>query len=163
MARVREALAAAGVAVTMVETDEGARTAVDAARALGVEVGQIASSLVFADPDQRPVLVITSGAHRVDVERVAASIGVASLSRVDAAYVKAWTGFSIGSVSPVGWRGDPSTVPADVAARVVIDESLADYPVLWAAGGHPHVVFSISYDELRRVSGAVARRVAADR
>ena len=146
----------------MVETDQGASTAADAARALGVEVGQIASSLVFAGPDQRPVLVITSGRHRVDADRVAASLGVASLSRVDAAYVKAASGFSIGGVSPVGWRADRTVEGSGVAPLAVIDETLADYSVLWAVGGHPHVVFSISYDELRRVSGAVARRVAVD-
>ncbi|HEV2427734.1 MAG TPA: YbaK/EbsC family protein [Acidimicrobiales bacterium] len=155
VARVRAALADAGAASEVVVLADTSRTAADAAAALGVEVGQIASSLVFVLPDGSPLLVITSGRHRVDVGRVAAVLGVDGLGRADADFVKRASGFSIGGVAPVGWSGDADPV-------VVIDEALGDYGEVWAAGGHPHAVFATSYDELVRLTGARPVRVADD-
>ena len=102
----------AGLGTDVVVLDDTSRTAADAAAALKVEVGQIASSIVFVLPDGLPLLVITSGRHRVDPDLVAGALGVASLERADAQYVKAWSGFSIGGVSPVGWRGERPDVSA---------------------------------------------------
>jgi prolyl-tRNA editing enzyme YbaK/EbsC (Cys-tRNA(Pro) deacylase) len=144
--RVRDALAAAGASGEVTVLADSTRTAADAASTLGVEVGQIASSIVFALPDGEPLLVVTSGRHRVDVERVAALLGVDTLARVDADYVKARSGFSIGGVSPVAWAGD-------AVATVLVDEALADYDVVWAAAGHPHAVFATSFAELVRLTG----------
>jgi len=164
--RVRVALRAAGVAGEVVVLDASTRTAADAAAALGVTVGQIASSIVFVLEDASPLLVITSGRHRVDPGLVGESLGVGDLARADAAYVKAWSGFSIGGVSPVGWSGpvpaSPRESESSAAPRVVIDVALDDYDVVWAAGGHPHAVFPTSFDELRGAIGATALRVAAD-
>jgi prolyl-tRNA editing enzyme YbaK/EbsC (Cys-tRNA(Pro) deacylase) len=156
---VRAALAARGLDADVVVLDDTSRTAADAAAALGVAVGQIASSLVFVLPDGEPLLVITSGRHRVDPDLVARALGVASLSRADAQFVKARSGFSIGGVSPVGWRGEQSGEQGSTPSAV-IDEALGAYEVVWAAGGHPHTVFETTFEDLRRVTGAVALRVA---
>ena len=118
---------------------ESARTAAEAAAALGVEPGQIASSIVFKLPDETPLLVITSGAHRVDTELVAQKLGVLKLHRADADYIKAVSGISIGGVSPFGWLTTPT---------ILIDEALGKYEVIWAAAGHAHAVFPTSYNEL---------------
>jgi prolyl-tRNA editing enzyme YbaK/EbsC (Cys-tRNA(Pro) deacylase) len=160
VARVRDALRDAGLAGEVVVLDDTSRTATDAAAALGVEVGQIASSIVFALPDARPLLVITSGRHRVDPVLVARSLGVGELGRADADFVKEHSGFSIGGVSPLAWAGPPGG--AHSAPRTVIDLALSHYDVLWAAAGHPHAVFPTTYDELRRVTGATPLVVAAD-
>jgi prolyl-tRNA editing enzyme YbaK/EbsC (Cys-tRNA(Pro) deacylase) len=130
---------------------DSARSAAEAAAALGIEVGQIASSILFKLPDDSPLLVITSGRHRVDTDLVATKLGVASLSRVDADYVKEKSGFSIGGVAPIGWI-NPATI--------IIDEALNDYQVVWAAAGHPHAVFPTTYDELSQVTSATQMRVA---
>ena len=125
---------------------ETARTAVDAANGLGIEVGQIASSLIFKTPDARVLLVITSGRHRVDTELVARTLAVAELVRVDANFVKEFSGFSIGGVSPIGWSNQPDIT--------LIDEALNDYEVVWAAAGHPHAVYPTSFNELLQCTGA---------
>jgi prolyl-tRNA editing enzyme YbaK/EbsC (Cys-tRNA(Pro) deacylase) len=125
---------------------DSARTALDAANALGIEVGQVASSIVFKLPSGNPLLVITSGRHRVDTELVAKNIGVEKLHRADADFVKNASGFSIGGVSPVGWVNQPEIT--------LIDQALNDYDVAWAAAGHPHSVYPTSFDELVRVTGA---------
>jgi len=130
---------------------DSARSAAEAASALGIEVGQIASSILFKLPDDSPLLVITSGRHRVDTELVASQLGVASLGRVDADYVKEKSGFSIGGVSPIGWL-NPATI--------IIDVALNDYEIVWAAAGHPHTVFPTSFDELLKVTSATQMRVA---
>ena len=153
VARVRAALVAAGIAGEIRVLADSTRTASEAAAALGVAVGQIASSIVFRTRDDSPVLVITSGAHRVDADLVAASLGLERLERVDADYVKSVSGFSIGGVSPLGWtdRGP---------ATVLIDEDLAAYDVIWAAAGHPHAVFPTTFGELRDATQARSVRVA---
>ena len=119
---------------------ETAKSAAEAAAGLGILVGQIASSIIFKLPDNSPLLVITSGRHRVDTELVANKLGIEKLERVDADYVKENSGFSIGGVAPIGWINTPSIT--------LIDEALNDYEVVWAAAGHPHAVFPTSYSEL---------------
>ena len=125
---------------------DSARTAQEAATALGIEVGQIASSLIFKFKDGSPLLVITSGRHRVDTDLVARTLGVEQLDRVDAEYVKEKSGFSIGGVSPLGWISKPEVI--------LIDEALSDYDVVWAAAGHPHAVYPTSFTELVACTGA---------
>ena len=125
---------------------DSARTALDAANALGIEVGQVASSIVFKLPSGNPLLVITSGRHRVDTELVAKNLGVEKLHRADADFVKNASGFSIGGVSPVGWVNKPEII--------LIDQALNDYDVAWAAAGHPHSVYPTSFEVLARVTGA---------
>jgi prolyl-tRNA editing enzyme YbaK/EbsC (Cys-tRNA(Pro) deacylase) len=130
---------------------DSARSAAEAASALGIEVGQIASSILFKLPGDSPLLVITSGRHRVDTQLVASQLGVAELGRVDADYVKEKSGFSIGGVAPIGWLNP---------AKIIIDEALNDYQVVWAAAGHPHAVFPTTYEELSQVTSATQMRVA---
>ena len=125
---------------------DSARTALDAANALGIEVGQVASSIVFKLPSGNPLLVVTSGRHRVDTELVAKNLGVEKLHRADADFVKNASGFSIGGVSPVGWVNKPEII--------LIDQALNDYDVAWAAAGHPHSVYPTTFEELARVTGA---------
>lgn len=164
--RVSDALARAGLASRVRVLEDTARTAADAAAALGVEVGQIASSIVFRLPDGHPLLVVTSGRHRVDTARVAVALGMDALHRADAEFIRAWTGFAIGGVSPVGWRAEASAGTTatgfPLEATVVIDEALADYDVVWAAAGHPHAVFPTTFEDLVRVTGATPLVVADD-
>jgi prolyl-tRNA editing enzyme YbaK/EbsC (Cys-tRNA(Pro) deacylase) len=108
--RVSAALAEHGCAGQIKVLSDSARTAAEAAAALGIEVGQIASSLIFKLPDGSPLLVITSGRHRVDTDLVASNLGIEKLGRVDADYVKEKSGFSIGGVSPLGWISKPATL-----------------------------------------------------
>ena len=125
---------------------DSARTALDAANALGIEVGQVASSIVFKLPSGNPLLVITSGRHRVDTELVAKNLGIEKLHRADADFVKNASGFSIGGVSPVGWVNQPEIT--------LIDMALDEHEIAWAAAGHPHSVYPTSFAELQRVTGA---------
>ncbi len=130
---------------------ETARTAQDAATALGIEVGQIASSLIFQTPEDEVLLIITSGRHRVDTDLVAKNLGYSELGRVDANFVKEFSGFSIGGVSPLGWSNKPDIT--------LIDEALNDYDVVWAAAGHPHGVYPTTYAELIASTGATPMKV----
>ena len=150
-AAVDAVLAAAGIPGRVRLLPEAAPTAAAAAAQLGVPVGAIANSLVFADPDGAAVLVMTSGAHRVDTARAAAALGVASLSRASAQLVRAATGQPIGGVAPVGH-------PAPL--RTLIDRDLAAFDVLWAAGGIPHAVFPLTYAELVTLTGGAEAEVA---
>jgi prolyl-tRNA editing enzyme YbaK/EbsC (Cys-tRNA(Pro) deacylase) len=147
--KVADALAAAGVRGEIRMLAEEVRTAALAAAQLGVEVGAIANSLVF-DADGGPLLVLTSGAHRVDTARVAALVGVGELRRAAPDFVRAATGQSIGGVAPVG---HPRPL------RTLVDVDLAAYEVVWAAGGIPHTVFPTSYEELVRVTGGAPAEV----
>lgn len=125
------------------------RTAADAAAALGVELGQIAKSIIFRRrSDDAAVLVVTSGDLRVDEARVAALVG--ELGRADASFVKERTGFSIGGVSPVGHRSAPV---------ILVDTELFRFPQIWAAAGHPHAVFPLSPAELVQLTGAPVAEV----
>ena len=130
---------------------DSARSAAEAASALGIEVGQIASSILFKMPDDSPLLVITSGRHRVDTELVAKNLNLSALGRVDADYVKEKSGFSIGGVAPIGWL-NPATI--------IIDEALNDYEIVWAAAGHPHAVFPTTFSELAKITKAQSMSVA---
>ena len=143
--RVIAALAEHGLTGEVNVLSDSARTAQEAATALGIEVGQIASSLIFKLPDGSPLLVITSGRHRVDTDLVAKNLGVEKLGRVDADYVKEKSGFSIGGVAPIGWVSP---------ATILIDQALNDYQVVWAAAGHPHAVYPTTFAELLECTGA---------
>ena len=144
--RVQQSLCDHGITGQIKVLSESARSAAEAAAALGIEAGQIASSLIFKLPDQSPLLVITSGRHRVDTDLVAKALNVDKLDRVDADYVKINSGFSIGGVSPLGWISKPEII--------LIDEALNDYDVVWAAAGHPHAVYPTTYNELISCTGA---------
>ncbi len=148
--RVADVLAAYGARGEVRELDASTRTARDAAAALGCDVGAIASTLVFM-ADGAPLIVITSGAHRVDVARVAALLGVTAVRQATPEEVRTATGFAIGGVAPVGHPGP---------LRTLIDEDLARYPVLWAAAGTGHSVFSTTFDELVAMTGGDVVRVA---
>jgi prolyl-tRNA editing enzyme YbaK/EbsC (Cys-tRNA(Pro) deacylase) len=149
IARFRAALAARGGQGEIVVLPDSVHTAALAAAALGCEVGAIANSLLFdADPDagDSPVLILTSGAHRVDTAKVAAAIGVPALKRATPEFVRRHTGQVIGGVSPIG---HPVPVPT------YIDPWLRRYDVVWAAAGHPAAVFSTSFTELVALTGGV--------
>lgn len=143
--RVQEALTLHSLSSQIKVLSDSARTAQDAATALGIEVGQIASSLIFKLEDDSPLLIITSGRHRVDTDLVAKNLGIEKLGRVDADYVKTQSGFSIGGVAPIGWL-NPATI--------LIDQALGEYEVVWAAAGHPHAVYPTTYAELISCTGA---------
>jgi len=144
--RFKEAADSLGVKGEINILAETARTAIDAANGLGIEVGQIASSLIFKLPSGNPLLIITSGRHRVDTELVAKNLGLPELGRADANYVKEVSGYSVGGVSPIGWITTPEIT--------LIDQALNDYEIVWAASGHPHAVYPTSYAELVTCTGA---------
>ncbi|MFK3982091.1 YbaK/EbsC family protein [Micromonospora sp. NPDC050397] len=129
---------------------DAVHTAAAAAAALDIEVGQIANSLIF-DADDTPLLVLTSGAHRVDTSRLAAALGLTALRRASPEFVRRHTGQPIGGVAPVGH-------PAPV--RTLVDIALDKYPEVWAAGGVPQAVFPTTYAELLRITGGSAAEVA---
>ena len=143
--RVQSQLRELGILGEVHHLSDSARSAQEAADALGILVGQVASSIVFKLPNGSPLLVITSGRHRVNTALVANSLGVEKLHRADADFVRKWSGFAIGGVSPLGWISNP---------MIIIDEALNEYEVIWAAAGHPHAVFPTSFDELVRITGA---------
>lgn len=144
-AKVLAALRASGVETDIVETLEGSPTAATAAAQLDIEVGQVCNSLLF-NADGGPLLILASGGHKVDVDRVAQELGFESVHRPDADFVREYTGQPIGGVAPVG---HPSPV------RTVVDTFLGNWDVVWAAGGHPHYVFPTSFEELVRITGGV--------
>jgi prolyl-tRNA editing enzyme YbaK/EbsC (Cys-tRNA(Pro) deacylase) len=147
--RFADVLRSLGVAGQVRELPSAAPTAAAAAEQLGCEVGAIANSLVFA-ADGAPLLVMTSGAHRVDTGRIASALDIGEVSRADAKSVRAWTGQAIGGVGPVAH-------PAPI--RTLVDNWLAKYDVVWAAAGHPHTVFPTSFAELLRITGGTAADV----
>jgi prolyl-tRNA editing enzyme YbaK/EbsC (Cys-tRNA(Pro) deacylase) len=142
----RTALDRAGGTGRIVVLPAAVHTAALAAEALGCAVGAIANSLLF-DAGGSPVLILTSGAHRVDTAKVAAGIGVSALRRASPGFVREHTGQAIGGVSPVG---HPEPLPT------YIDPWLRRHEEVWAAAGHPAAVFSTSFDELVRMTGAIA-------
>jgi prolyl-tRNA editing enzyme YbaK/EbsC (Cys-tRNA(Pro) deacylase) len=150
VASVQDALAAAGAQGQVVMLPDAVTTAALAAAALGVEVGQIANSLIF-DADGKPLLVLTSGAHRVDTAKVAGLLGCTAVKRATPEFVREHTGQPIGGVAPVG---HPRPVPT------LVDVHLGTFPVVWAAGGIPHAVFPTTYDELVRITGGTPAEVA---
>jgi prolyl-tRNA editing enzyme YbaK/EbsC (Cys-tRNA(Pro) deacylase) len=142
--RFRDEHARRGGTGRVVILPDAVHTAALAAEALGCEVGAIANSLLF-DADGAPVLILTSGAHRVDTEKAAAAVGVGRLRRASPEFVREHTGQVIGGVSPIG---HPAPVPT------YLDPWLRRYDIVWAAAGHPAAVFSSTYDELLALTGA---------
>lgn len=142
--RVQDALESLGLRLQVVELPDSARTAVEAAQAIGCTVGQIAKSLIFKTKvTGRPVLVIASGANRVDEKRISRLVDE-KIGKADADFVRQQTGFSIGGVSPVGHVQELATF---------IDEDLLKHDEIWAAAGTPHAVFRITGDDLVRATG----------
>jgi prolyl-tRNA editing enzyme YbaK/EbsC (Cys-tRNA(Pro) deacylase) len=151
VARVRAALAASGLTSEIVVLPGAARTAQLAADALGCEVAQIANSLVFKrQRSGTAVLVMASGAHRVDEARIADAIGE-PVGKADAAFVREQTGFAIGGVAPVGHA---------TALSPLVDRTLTRFARIWAAAGHPNTVFALTPDELVRITGGTLADVA---
>ncbi|WP_167137558.1 YbaK/EbsC family protein [Diaminobutyricimonas sp. TR449] len=148
--RVEAALTAAGVEPRVRWLDEHATTAVDAARLLGIEVGAIANSLVF-ELDGQPLLVMTSGAHRVDTRWLGEQLG-GTIHRAKPDAVQSATSQVIGGVAPVGH-------PAPL--RTIVDADLARYDEIWAAAGHARTVFPLSFDQLVAITGGQVMPVAA--
>ncbi|WP_062312641.1 YbaK/EbsC family protein [Demequina rhizosphaerae] len=143
-AKIIDLLGAHGLHSQVRTLTDSTRTAAEAAAALGCEVGAIASSLVFV-ADGAPILVLTSGSHRVDTDLLARQIGVRVISRADAATVRGATGQPIGGVAPVGYANPIPTY---------IDVELKKHGELWAAAGTPHSVFEIAYEDLLSLTGA---------
>ncbi len=142
--QVQETLTALGLSVQVVELPRSTRTAVEAAAAVGCELGQIAKSLVFKGTrSQEPVLVVASGANRVNESRLAVLVGE-PIEKADAEFVRACTGYVIGGVPPVGHRRRITTF---------IDEDLLRYPEIWAAAGTPNALFRLSPADLVRITG----------
>jgi len=150
--RVQDALAAAGVSTTIVEYDVPARTSADAAAVLGCTVAQIAKSLVFrrGGTEGGAVLVIASGANRVDEAKVAALLAE-PIGRADAAFVRQATGYAIGGIPPLGHA---TPMP------VLVDRALSAFDVVYAAGGTPNALFPIAPADLVRASGGTVADVA---
>lgn len=146
---VHEALRSAGLSGEIITLPDAASTAALAAAALGVEVGAIANSLVFWS-DGAPLLVMISGAHRVDTAGLASRLGRESIIRATPEQVREATGQAIGGVAPTG---HPAPLPT------VIDEALAAFEEIWAAGGTPHTVFPLTFDELVRLTGGTVTAV----
>lgn len=147
---VADELRALGVEGQVRELPEPAPTAATAAAQLGCEVGAIANSLVF-NADGEPLLVLTSGAHRVDTAKLEADLGVSKLRRADPDFVYASTGQRIGGVAPVG---HPKPI------RTLVDSALQPYTVIWAAAGHAHTVFPTSFAELMRITSGTPAEVS---
>ena len=147
---VRDALENAGATADIRILDQAVHTAPLAAAALNIEVGQIANSLIF-DADGEPLLVLTSGAHRVDTTRVATLLDIAKLRRASPEFVRLHTGQAIGGVAPLG---HPKPV------RTLVDVDLEQYPEVWAAAGVPQSIFPITYAELVRVTAGTPATVA---
>jgi prolyl-tRNA editing enzyme YbaK/EbsC (Cys-tRNA(Pro) deacylase) len=148
---VNAVLEAAGVVGRVQVFTEAMPTAAAAAALVGVEVGAIANSLIFATAEDAPVLVLTSGAHRVNTAKVAALVGTAELRRATPEFVLAATGQRIGGVAPVAH-------PAPICT--IIDTALRQYEQVWAAGGIPHAVFPTTFDELVQITGGTPADVA---
>jgi prolyl-tRNA editing enzyme YbaK/EbsC (Cys-tRNA(Pro) deacylase) len=151
-AKVQAALESLGLDAEVVEMRQTTRSAAEAAAAVGCDVGQIAKSLVFKAGDglrERAVLIITSGANRVDERAVAELLGE-RLAKADAEFVRRATGFAIGGVPPVGHAE---------SCTILIDEDLLQYAEIWAAAGTPQAVFRLTPADLRRITGGTVARV----
>ncbi len=152
-ARVQAALAERGLTNRIVTFDDSTRTSADAAAAIGTTVAQIAKSLIFrAKASDRPVLVIASGANRVDEKAVARIVGE-KIGRADADFVRRHTGYAIGGVPPVGHATPPITL---------IDQDLRKFDEIWAAGGTPNAVFPLTPDQLVALTGGQVARIRKD-
>ncbi|MBS1250823.1 MAG: Cys-tRNA(Pro)/Cys-tRNA(Cys) deacylase YbaK [Chloroflexi bacterium] len=142
--RVQDALEEQGLTLAVMELPESTRTALEAAEAVGCQVGQIVKSLIFETQDTgRPVLIVTSGANRVNEERVGEILGEA-IRTGSANFVREETGFAIGGVAPVGLKKETLTY---------IDEDLLAHEEIWAAAGTPYAVFKLTPEELKQITG----------
>lgn len=150
--RVQAALVGAGIQTPVVEFADSTRTAAEAAAAIGTSVAQIAKSLVFIAGEE-PLLVITSGANRVSMEKLAVLTG-AAVRRADAGTVKLTTGFPVGGVPPLGHQAP---------IRILIDRDLLAFDTIWAAAGTPNSVFRVSPHDLVRVTGGEVADIREDR
>ena len=148
--RVQDALAAAGVATTVTEHETSARTSAEAAAVLGCTIGEIAKSLVFRLEDREALLVIASGANRVDEAKIAAVLGRAP-AKADAAFVRQVTGYAIGGIPPLAHATPLATI---------VDRDLLRYEIVYAAGGTPNAMFPIRPADLVRVAGGRIADVA---
>lgn len=149
--RVQDALHALGFYLQVVELPASTRTAVEAAQAVGCQVGQIVKSLVFrGERSGRPVLILVSGANRVDLLKAAAEVGE-PLGKADAEFVRQHTGFVIGGVPPVGHLQ---------AMETLIDVDLLQYEQVWAAAGTPNAVFQLPAKDLVRMTGGRVVNIA---
>lgn len=145
--RVDHVLKTHGSSAEIVQLDELAHTAQQAADALGVDVAQIVKSLIFKGAESdKAYLILVSGANRVHERRVGRQIGE-KLTRADADFVKLRTGFTIGGVSPIGATGE---------VEIFIDQTLFELDAIWAAAGHPRSVFPTSADELTKLTNAIS-------
>lgn len=148
--RVQDALAAGGFDNQVIELEASTRTSAEAAAAVGCEVGQIAKSLIFKGKrSKKPILIIASGANRVDEKVMKAYVGE-RLSRPDADFVREQTGFAIGGVPPLGHAHSLETY---------IDQDLWRYDEIWAAAGHPNALFRLTPDELAAMTGGRVVRI----
>jgi prolyl-tRNA editing enzyme YbaK/EbsC (Cys-tRNA(Pro) deacylase) len=147
--RVAAAVAAAGIEPSIRILDADAKTAVAAAEQLVCEVGAIANSLVF-ECDGEPLLVMASGAHRIDTDLLASALGASAINKATPQFVRSATDQVIGGVAPTG---HPTRL------RTVVDETLARYPVIWTAAGTPDSVMSLTYQQLLAVTEGVAAQV----
>jgi len=147
--RVAEALRSHGIESEIVVLTDSAPTAATAAAQLGCEIGAIANSLIF-NADDAPLLVLTSGAHRVNTDLVAGLVGARKVRRATPEFVREHTGQPIGGIAPVGH-------PAPV--RTLVDTWLDEHETVWAAAGHPHTVFATTYGELLKITGGTAAEV----
>ena len=148
--KFRKAAPELGIKGEVIQTQETARTADEAAATLGVQVGQIVKSLVF-EADGETVLVLTSGENKVDTDKVALAFNVSKVVKADADKTREVTGYAIGGVPPLGHS---------TKMKILIDETFKKFDEIWAAAGHPHFVFPTTYEELVRLSGAIPTDVA---
>ena len=153
--RVREAARRKGVEIEILTFPESTHTALDAAKAVGAELGQIVKSLVFAAPgdddDLEPVVALVSGVNRVDIGLLASCVSEPRLRRASAREAGAMTGFVIGGIPPIGYERP---------IRVVMDPDLGRFPVVWAAAGTPTAVFAVSPATLRMLADALVVPIA---
>ena len=148
--KFRKAASELGIKGEVIQTQETARTADEAAATLGVQVGQIVKSLVF-EADGETVLVLTSGENKVDTNKVAIAFNVSKVGKADSDKTREVTGYAIGGVPPLGHA---------TKMKILIDETFKKFDEIWAAAGHPHFVFPTTYEELVRLSGAIPTDVA---
>ncbi|MBS1955142.1 MAG: YbaK/EbsC family protein [Cyanobacteria bacterium SZAS-4] len=151
LTKVRETLKSLNASGEVREFAQSVPTAVAAAAELGCEVGAIANSLIFS-AESAPLLIIASGAHRVDLKMVAKELGIKKIGRAGADFVLEATGQEVGGVAPVGH-------PAQI--KTIIDKALFDYPVIWAGGGSHHAMFSTNAEELVRMTQGLVMVVSS--
>ena len=148
--KVQDALHDLGFDLTVIEHTESTRTAQEAAEHVGVTLGQIVKSLIFKGKSSgKPILVLTSGANRVDEKRIKAYVGE-KIERADADFVREVTGYAIGGVPPIAHLKQMETY---------LDEDLLQYELIWAAAGTPKAVFELTPDDLQKMTGGRVERV----